>query len=462
MIKSKSVLTAIFSGLILCLSAAPAALADQEIQIFENFKGRVLLEGLDDPWGLVWGPDQKLWLTERTGKRITAVDPKTGERSTLATIDEVLVDAHHQGLLGLALAPDFETSGLVYVNYTHIDGQQPKHKIVRLKYDPKAKTLGAPETIFKGLPAGDDHQGGRLIFGPDGMLYLSKGELGHNQGANRCKLNEAQRLPTEAEVKAGDWSAYVGKVLRLTPDGGIPGDNPVINNVRSHVFTYGHRNPQGLAFVDDQLFEVEHGPSSDDELNHLIAGGNYGWPNVAGFIDDQAYAYINWSAVENCPKIADDIYLPDSVPQMKESDFKAPDFQPPLKTFFTVPTGYSFKDPHFGDLAYLGYATIAPSSLTYYPAEGPVKAWRNSFLITTLKNGAIYQVPLSGDKLHAQGDVVKLFHTQNRYRQLLLSPDLRTVYVVTDKAGNVVDLDRNPVQTMKNPGAVLVFEYMEK
>ena len=459
MIKTKSALIAFLFCLSICFISSPAPAAKQEIPVFENFKGSVLLEGLDSPWGMVWGPDQKLWITERAGKRITSVDPQTGERAALAVIEEVHADSQHQGLLGLTLAPDFETSGLVYVTYTYLDGQRPKHKIARLKYDRETKTLGSPETVFAGLPAGDDHQGGRLIFGPDGMLYLSKGELGHNQGANRCKLNEAQRLPTEAEVKARDWSAYVGKVLRLTPDGGIPADNPVIGGVRSHVFTYGHRNPQGLVFVGDQLFEVEHGPSTDDELNHLVAGGNYGWPNVAGFIDDQAYAYINWSAIDGCPKVAADTYLPDSVRKTKESEFKAADFKPPLKTFFTVPTGYSFKDPHFGDLAYLGYATIAPSSLAYYPDEGPIQAWRNSFLISTLKNGSIYLAPLSGDKLHTQGDLVKYFHTQNRYRQLLLSPDLRTVYVLTDNKGNVIDTDRNPAQTMKNPGAVLVFEY---
>jgi len=456
---NKSIFLSLFLILALfitpCLWAAPG----DEIPNGEPFKGRVLLEGLEAPWGMIWGPGGKLWITERQGKRITEVDPSTGQKTVLGTIDEVHTGPQHEGLLGLALAPDFDKSGWLYVNYTYMDGQAEKHKIVRLHYDAKNKKLETPEVIIEGIPAGDDHQGGRLIFGPDGHLYFSKGELGHNQGANRCKPNDAQRLPTQAEVDARDWSAYLGKILRLSPDGGIPADNPVIKGVRSHIYTYGHRNPQGLVFVGKNLFEVEQGPSTDDELNRLVPGGNYGWPHVAGFIDDQAYAFIDWPKVEGCSKVAADVYLPDNVPQAKESEFKAPDFVPPIKTFYTVPTGFGFADPKFGDVAYLGNATIAPSSVAYYPADGPVKAWRNSLLISTLKNGGIYRVPLSSDLLHAQGDLIKMFHSQNRYRQVLVSPDARTIYAITDSDGHMIGADGLPTETMKNPGAVLVFTY---
>jgi len=458
MLKKISLLT--LFCLLLTGSASQSAAEDPaKLNLPEAFEARVLLEGLDSPWAIVWGPNQKLWITERQGKRITEVDPANGQKTVLGTINEIHVGPQHEGLLGLALAPDFDKSGHVYVSYTYLDGAAEKHKVARLTYDSKNKNLGQPLDILTGIPAGDDHQGGRLIFGPDGFLYLSKGELGHNQGLNRCKPNEAQRLPTAAEVAAKDWSAYVGKILRMAPDGSIPADNPVLEGVKSHIFSYGHRNPQGLVFVGGQLFEVEHGPSTDDEVNRLEAGGNYGWPLVAGFIDDQSYAFIDWSRIEGCSKVAADVYLPGNVPQSKESDFKAPNFKAPLKTFYTVPNGFGFADPKFDPVFYLGNATIGPSSVAYYPEDGPIKAWRNSLLIGALKNGAIYWAPLSSDKMYAQGDGGKYFRSQNRYRDVLVAPDGRSIYVITDRDGQVIGEDGRPSQNMKNPGAVLVFTY---
>jgi PQQ-dependent dehydrogenase (s-GDH family) len=437
------------------LLAAPAL----EIPSAESFTGRVILDGLDSPWGMIWGPEGKLWITERQGKRVIAVDPASTEKTVLVEIDEVFTGPQHEGLLGLALAPDFDSSGLVYLTYTYKDGDKELQKIASYKYDKAAKKLTDPKDILTGIPAWTDHQGGRLVFGPDGMLYLSKGELGHNQGANRCKPNEAQRTPTLDEVAKKDWSAYVGKVLRIKPDGSIPDDNPTINGVRSHVFTMGHRNPQGLKFIDGQLFSVEQGPSTDDELNLLVSGGNYGWPLIAGYPDDQAYGYINWSAVDGCEKIDGSVYLPPDQPMEKETKWAREDYKEPIRTFYTVPSFYNFQDAKFGQLAYLGWATIAPSSLDYYPVDGPIKAWQNSIIISSLKNGALYRVPLSADKKQAQGDIIKYFHTPNRYRQVLISPDGKSIYVITDKTGNFLDANGLPSQTPANPGALFVFEY---
>ncbi|MDR0620680.1 MAG: PQQ-dependent sugar dehydrogenase [Deltaproteobacteria bacterium] len=431
----------------------------KEIPTAEPFTGRVVLDGLESPWGMIWGPEGKLWITERQGKSVVSVDPATAEKTVLLQIDEVFTGPQHEGILGLALAPNFASSGLLYLTYTYKDGDKELQKIVTYKYDPNNKKLTDPKEIFAGLPAWSDHNGGRLIFGPDGKLYLSKGELGSNQGANRCKPNEAQRLPTADEVAKKDWSGYLGKVLRLNPDGSIPDDNPTIAGVKSHVFTVGHRNPQGLKFVGDKLFSVEQGPSTDDELNLLVSGGNYGWPLIAGYPDDQAYAYINWSAVDGCEKIDGSVYLPPDQPSEKETKWNRQDYQEPIRTFYTVPSFYNFQDAKFGQLAYLGWATIAPASLDYYPADGPIKAWQNSILISSLKNGAIYRVPLSADQKQAQGDIVKYFHTRNRYRQVLVSQDGKTIYVITDKAGNMLDENGLPSQEPANPGALLAFEY---
>ena len=158
-------------------------------------------------------------------------------------------------------------------------------------------------------------------------------------------------------------------------------------------------------FVGDLLFEAEHGPSSDDEINLLVAGGNYGWPHVAGFRDDQGYVYGNWSAAPDCEKLAKSYFptdIPASVPQQKETEWKAEDFREPIKTFYTVPNSYNFRDGRCGDMAYLCWPTIAPSSVAYYPANGPIPGWGNSLLVTSLKNGALYRVPLNADGKTAQ------------------------------------------------------------
>jgi PQQ-dependent dehydrogenase (s-GDH family) len=183
-------------------------------------------------------------------------------------------------------------------------------------------------------------------------------------------LIRAQELPTQTEVTARDWSKYVGKILRLELDGSIPADNPVLQGVRSHVFSYGHRNAQGIVFgPDGKLYSDEQGPKTDDELNWIRAGKNYGWPRVAGYRDDRAYVYGNWSASAPTPcrdLEFSDFAIPESVPIQTESSFSHPDFAPPLRTFYTVENGFDFQDPACAPSYYICWPTIAPSSLDAY------------------------------------------------------------------------------------------------
>src|SRR5262249_59433159 len=122
-------------------------------------------------------------------------------------------------------------------------------KIVRLTYDARARALGDAKDILVDLPAGTDHQGGRLVFGPDRKLYFTIGDLGANQLANFCRPDHAQSIPTAAQVQRRDWSLYEGKVLRLNLDGSIPSDNPTIAGVRSHIYSSGHRHPHEPRFT---------------------------------------------------------------------------------------------------------------------------------------------------------------------------------------------------------------------
>ena len=421
----------------------------------EAFAMRVVASGFEDPWEVTWGPDGYLWITERVGKRVVRVDPSDGSRHVAVTIDDVLQNLGQDGLLGLALHPDFlRGSDYVYVVYTYDadpgPDEQRRAKIRRYTYDRGTERLVSPVDILTGIPHGPDHGASRIVFGPDGKLYVSRGDHGSNFLAYHCVPNRAQELPTAAQIRQRDWSAYQGKILRVNPDGSIPGDNPVLNGVRSHVYSYGHRNPQGMAFgPDGRLYESEHGQDTDDEVNVIEAGRNYGWPLIAGYKDDEYYTYANWSASSPTP-CEDLVYGPDvpsSVPLTKESDVDLPDFAPPLMTFFTVPSSY---DPRV-----LGNATAALSGLDVYSSSA-IPGWNPSILVTGMVSGTVYRIPLRGD---AAGQRLTYFKAEDRYRDLAIAPDGRRIYAVTTVYGRAVTASGESTAALAHPGALLEFTY---
>lgn len=440
------------------------------------FAKRVVTSGLANPFQVVWGPDDYLWVTERTAGRVTRVLPSDGSTTPAIVIRDVLVD-DPGGLLGMALDPGLlkgTGNDYVYVAYTYDADSNPatigrRTKILRLTYDARAHVLGNARDVLAGLPAGTDHQGGRLIMGPDRKLYFTIGDLGANQLANFCKPDRAQSVPTVAQVQRGDWSLYEGKVLRLNLDGSIPSDNPVIGGVRSHIYSYGHRNPQGLVFAPDgKLYESEHGPNTDDEVNLIRAGRNYGWPHVAGYRDDQSYAYANWSASQGvpCESLTFTAYpaVPPSVPLQKESAWSHPDFTPPIQTFRTVPTGYDFRNPKCAerDLYYQCWPTVAPSSLAVYTAKNGIPGWAHSLLMPSLKHGTVYRMQLNAAGTTVVGDPDENEHlkTVNRYRDVTLGPDGLALFIATDVGGNTQDQSGRPATSVENPGAILEFRYI--
>jgi PQQ-dependent dehydrogenase (s-GDH family) len=425
---------------------------------------------------VIWGPDDHLWVTERTAGRVTRVRPSDGSKTTAITIGDVL-QSGPGGLLGMTLDPGLlkgTGNDHVYAAYTYdadADAARvsSRTKIVRLTYDPQTHALGGAVDVLVGLPAGTDHQGGRLILGPDRKLYFTIGDLGANQLANFCKPDRAQSIPTLEMVQARDWSLYEGKVLRLNLDGSIPADNPSIAGVRSHIYSYGHRNPQGLVFAPDgKLYESEHGPNTDDEINVIRAGGNYGWPYVAGYRDDQSYDFANWSASRSvpCARLTFTAYpaVPSSVPRQKESAWANPDFTPPLHTFHTVPTGYEFKNPKCADrqLYYQCWPTVAPSSLVVYTQKNGIPGWGQSLLMPSLKHGTVFRIQLdaAGTAVVGDPDQHELFKTVNRYRDVTLSPDGLAVFIATDVGGNTQDREGRPAKGVENSGAILEFRYV--
>ncbi|WP_064743139.1 glucose/sorbosone family PQQ-dependent dehydrogenase [Pseudonocardia spinosispora] len=420
---------------------------------------KVLASGLSNPWELTWGPDNFLWATEKTGKQIQRINPADGAKSVVLAIPEVSASGAQDGLLGLAFAP-----GSVFVAYDYDADPAPpvnlRGKIVRYAYDQAGAKLSNPVDVMTDLPASEDHNAGRLVVSA-GKLYYSIGDQGNNQFDRACVPIRAQDLPTDAQVAAKDWSTYVGKTLRMNFDGTVPTDNPQIKGVRSHVFTYGHRNPQGLAAgPDGKLFSDEHGPKSDDEINLLRPGGNYGWPLVAGFRDEQSYRYSNWSAAPGCAGLEyDDYDVPASVPKGPgELQWSDPTYTEPLKTIYTVPTGHNFRDPACGEEFDLCWPSIAPSSLDYVPADNaPNPALANALLVPSLKNGAVYVLKLTQDGGSVQGDVLQLFRTRNRYRDVALSPDHTKIYVATDSEGKAGPQSGSVTGDLDNPGSILEF-----
>ncbi|MFG1667342.1 PQQ-dependent sugar dehydrogenase [Streptomyces sp. Y7] len=227
---------------------------------------RTVAEGLNSPWGLAPLPDGDLLVSSRDDATITRVDGESGKKTELGEVPGVS-PAGEGGLMGLALSPDFASDHMIYAYFTSASD----NRIVRVLYDEQRAAgdqLGAPDTIFKGIPKGYIHNGGRIAFGPDRMLYAGTGESG-DTGLSQKK------------------ESLGGKILRLTPEGEPAPGNPFPD---SPVYSYGHRNVQGLAWDSKQrLFASEFGQDTWDELNAIKSGDNYGWPEAEGKSDDSAY-----------------------------------------------------------------------------------------------------------------------------------------------------------------------------
>ncbi|MFK7984273.1 MAG: PQQ-dependent sugar dehydrogenase, partial [Saprospiraceae bacterium] len=307
---------------------------------------------LSKPWDLHFGPDEYLWVTERERGVVLRVNPENGERDELIRIGEVFSSSGQEGLLGMALHKDFADSSFVYLSYTYAVQGESKQKLVRYAYELEGSdgTLVNPVSLLENLPASNDHNSGRLVFGPDSKLYYTIGDQGGNQNRNYCNPILSQVLPTQVEIDQKDWTNYPGKVLRLNLDGSIPEDNPILNEVQSHIYTYGHRNAQGLVFSNrGLLFSDEHGPDTDDEVNRIQAGKNYGWPIVVGFQDNQAYDYCNWSVINNCASLDYEKYIcPGNGVFEEESSLVDDNYKEPLAAMFAVQDDYNYDNPACG------------------------------------------------------------------------------------------------------------------
>ncbi|MEU6313410.1 PQQ-dependent sugar dehydrogenase [Streptomyces sp. NPDC047014] len=216
-------------------------------------------KGLESPWGVAPLPGGDLLVASRDRGTISRVAAGSGAVTRIGEVPGV-DPGGEGGLLGLALSPSFASDRLVYVYFTTASD----NRIARLRYDeqrPAGQQLGAPDTVFRGIPKGLIHNGGRIAFGPDKMLYAGTGETG-------------------VTGLAQDKASLGGKILRMTPDGEPVHGNPEPDSV---VYSYGHRNVQGLTWdKEKRLWAAEFGQNTWDELNLIEPGANYGWPEAEG------------------------------------------------------------------------------------------------------------------------------------------------------------------------------------
>lgn len=310
---------------------------------------------LDVPWEICWGPGNNIWFTEQRGT-VTRLDPVTGKRKVLLTLPDVFRKKSY-GLLGMAMHPDFHAQPFVYLDYTYLKDSSIRSKLVRYTYH--SDTLTDPLVLLQDIPGNTYHNGCRIIISPDHKLVMSTGDAG--------MMKEAQNT-----------GALNGKILRLNLDGSIPGDNPIAGNP---VWSFGHRNPEGLVFGRSGiLYSSEHGDASDDEVNIIEKGRNYGWPDVEGYCDradEKNFCISN---------------------KVKE----------PLRAWTP---------------------TIAPAGIEYY-GSGAIPEFRNCLVLTTLKEATMHVLKLSGDGRNIIADQRFFINEFGRLRDVCISPD-GDVYIST-------------------------------
>ena len=320
------------------------------------FRIETVVSGLDTPWDLAWGPDDAIWITERPG-RVSRIDPVTGALTLIG-----LVEVHEQsesGLMGMAFHPDFAEQPYVYLAHSYSEGSGILNRLIRMTYD--GAGLVAPEILIDAIPGRGNHNGSRLAIGPDRNLYMTTGDAGQTQ------------LPQ-------DLSSPAGKILRVTLDGRPAPDNPF----GSLVFSYGHRNPQGIVFHPrtGDLYIAEHGPSDNDEVSRVVRGGNFGWPYVHGFCDGDTSG--------------------------EEEYCQSNDVEEPLEAWTP---------------------TVGISGIAFYDFD-LMPGWRGSLLVTSLTGTAMYRLTLSDDGRRVVEREALYRGEFGRLRDVLVAPD-GVVYLAT-------------------------------
>ena len=402
----------------------------------QSFERSELPTQVSSPWEIIYGPDNFLWLTESGGK-ITRVNPETGDKTVIFTASDYfggsslegtsLCSQLHigSGTLGMALHPDFSISNTSFLYFVYsynsgtVSAPDTKFRIKRLTWDANSETVINDSNIVNLISNGYDHLGGRLMSIKQNnipYLFLSIGDHGVSEDSSpQCYSPQS----TNPNNFAQDVTTQNGKVHRFNMDGSTPLDNPIAGN---SFYTRGHRNPQGLMYNDklNILYDIEHGDYTDDEINVLQKGMNYGWKNVRGFHSDNSFAgelnYVNNYTPH--PQIANDALIE------------------PLYSWCTA--GVSSSN-------YSDWCTVAPSGGVYYGSNS-IPEWTNSLLVVTLKEGTITDKELYQFKLADDGSLITSTSEQpnptkyfgedqainGRLRDITISNDGSKIYLINN------------------------------
>lgn len=340
-------------------------------QTFDTEKGKInvatVASGLSQPWGIDFLPDGRMIVTEKPGQlRIVSAEGKiSAPIKGVPSVD----DSGQGGLLDVTLHPDFAANRKVFLSFSEAGAGGTSTAMASGILSADGTTLENVKTLFSQRPKvrGGRHFGSRVVFAPDGNVFLTTGDRGarHN----------AQKL-----------GGHIGKVIRLTPDGKVPTDNPYVakSGALPEIWSYGHRNIQGAAIhpATGKLWTIEHGPRGGDEINIPAAGVNHGWPVVTHGIEYSGGTIGD--GLKNKPGMADPVY-----------------------TWTPV---------------------IAPGGMTFYAGD-LFPAWNGNLLIGGLRAGALVRLELDGDKVVREERMLR--QVGDRIRDVAIGPK-GAVYVITD------------------------------
>jgi glucose/arabinose dehydrogenase len=264
----------------------------------EKYVIETVAENLEIPWSIAFAPDDRIFVTERKGN-LRVIENGQLSSEPVAVFS---VSGGEGGLLGIVLDPTFDENHYLYLYYTYSEFLTNYNKVVR--FTEKNNRLFDELVLLDKIPGAGIHDGGRIKFGPDGKLYITTGDAANGSLAQ-------------------DLNSLAGKILRINPDGTMPNDNPFED---SPVFSYGHRNPQGLDWnpFSGKLVAAEHGQNAHDEINVVESGKNYGWPIVVGSGNDPNYVDpILHTGTETWAPSGASFYNSDKIPEWKNKFFVA-------------------------------------------------------------------------------------------------------------------------------------------